>query len=98
MRIQLFLVAGVVLLAQCTPREKVALPGPVAIIPEPAQLQTGNGYFESNAQTVIQLAADTGNVAGVAHYLCELLHGASSFEVPIKRSTPLPRAMLSICA
>jgi hexosaminidase len=85
MRIQLFLIASVVLLAQCTPREKVALPGPVAIIPEPAQLQTGNGHFEINAQTVIQLATDTGNVAGVAHYLSELLHGPSSFEIPIKK-------------
>jgi hexosaminidase len=85
MRIQLFAAACVVLLTQCTPREKPATLAPVAIIPEPAQLQTGNGSFEINDQTVIQLAADTGNVAGVARYLSEMLSRASSFDVPVKK-------------
>lgn len=70
---------------QCQQPEPVN-PDSVAIIPQPTEIQTGNGYFTLSPKTAIVFNSNDEEVASVAAYLQEVLQPATGFTLDTRSS------------
>lgn len=74
-----FFTIGLVVLSACETMNE----NDVYLIPEPAQVEVRDGFFNLNNETRIEMAYTTDTIYCVADYLKELLHRAYSLDIDI---------------
>jgi len=75
------LIMGMLLL-QCTTGKKESMKGSLTIIPKPALIQPGEGYFSIDENTTLHLNGE-GETMPVGKYLAELISASSSFDMAV---------------